>query len=130
MNKITRNKTKIKEKIESLEEESLKIRAELEDELETSKDRILDIGKIALGIGGGIIFSAIVLRGIIGKRDDGQEVSHKYKSKKVYQRFREQLVRELSMQATKFLLKMAKDKLSTYIEEKDKTGGNDSEVAD
>ena len=83
-----------------------------------------------VGIGGGIIFSAIVLRGIIGRRDDEKEVSHRYKSKRVYQRFREQLVRELSMQATKFLLKMAKDKLSTYIEEKDKTGGNDSEVAD
>lgn len=130
MNKITRNKTRIKEKIDSLEQESLKIRAELGEELETSKDRILDIGKIALGIGGGIIFSAIVLRGVIGRRSDGEEIAHKYRSKKVYQRFRDQLVRELSMQATKFLLKLAKDKLSEYIEERDKTVGNDSEVTD
>jgi hypothetical protein len=128
MNKITKNKTRIKQRIDALEEESLKIREELDEELDTTKDRLLDIAKVALGISGGVILSAIILRSLIGKNKDEEEVIHKHKSKRVYQRFRDQLVRELSMQATKFLLRIAQDKLKTHIEEKDNTEGNDSEI--
>jgi len=124
MNKIARNKSRIKQKIESLEQESQLIREELEGELVDAKERVLDIGKIALGIGGGLIFSAIILRSFIGKSEKNEKPIVKYGSVRVYHRFRDQLIHELSTQATGFILGIVKDRLKSYSS-KNKNAEND-----
>lgn len=125
MSKIAANKTKLKQKIEELEKQSLLIRSELEDEIEVTKDKVSDVAKIILGIGGGLLFSAIILSSIIGKKRKSPE---QYKSKRVHHRFRDQLTHELTNQATNFLVGLAKDKLSTYIDKKENTKDEDSDI--
>ena len=127
MNKIATNKTKIKQRIEQLEEQSQVLRKELEEELEVTKDKVTDLGKIILGIAGGLVFSAILLGGFFGKKRKKIGNKGEYKSKRVYHRFRDQLTHELTSQATEFLLGLAKDKLNTYIEKRENTD-DDSEI--
>ena len=67
-----------------------------------TKNKAADLGKIALGIGGGLIFSAILLGGLGGKKAMKSDASVKYRSKRVYQRFMDQLINEFSNQATRF----------------------------
>ena len=107
MSKIATNKNKIKLRIDELEQQSVLIRKEIEGDLEVSKTKIVDIGKVILGIGGGLIFSAIVLGGLSGRKRKGDS-DGKYRSKRVYHRFRDQLGHELTGQATDFLLGLAK----------------------
>lgn len=126
MSKIATNKTKLKQKIEELEKQSQLIRLELEDEIEVTKDKVTDVLKIVLGIGGGLLFSAIILNSLIGNKKKNPE---HYKSKKVYHRFRDQLTNELTNQATDFLLGLAKDKLGTYIDKKETVKDEDSDIA-
>ena len=128
MSKISTNKTKLKQRIESLELQSQIVRRELEDELEVTKNKAADLGKIALGIGGGLIFSAILLRGLGGKKGMKSDAYVKYRSKRVYQRFMGQLINEFSNQATRFLLGVARDKLNLYAENKEKAEDDDSEI--
>ena len=127
MSKIATNKTKIKQRIEALEKQSQRIREELQDELEITKDKVVDIGKIAIGVGAGLIFSAIILRGLVGKSAN-KSARLKHGSKRVYQRFINQLMSELSFQATKFVLGIAKDKLNSHAIIKKKTGDDDSDI--
>ena len=127
MSKISTSKTKLKQRIESLELQSQTVRRELEDELEVTKSKAADLGKIALGIGGGLIFSAILLGGLGGKKGIKSDASVKHRSKRVYQRFTDQLINEFSNQATRFLLGVARDKLNLYVENKEKTD-DDSEI--
>jgi len=127
MSKIATNKTKLKQRIEQLELQSQILKQELEGELDVTKSRISDIGKIILGITGGLIFSAIVLGGLSSGRKKPKG-GDEYKSKKVYQRFRDQLTHELTSQALEFLLGVVKDKLSSYKEKKEITGDDDSEI--
>ncbi len=108
MNQIAANKNKIKQKIDSLDRESQKIQSSLNDELEVTKDRIANIGKIALGIGGGLVFSAILLRGLFGNKGNTRP------PRRVYQRFKHQILSELSMHTTNLLIGIAKDKLDGY----------------
>lgn len=124
MNKIARNKSKIKHKIESLERESQLLREELEGELEDVKERVLDFGKIALGIGGGLIFSAIIIKSFILKSEKNDKPNVNYGSIRVYHRFRDQLIHELSTQATGFILGIVRDRLKSYID-KNKNAEND-----
>lgn len=128
MSKIRTSKTKIKHKIESLERQSQIIRGELEDELLITKQKVIDFGKIALGVGGGLIFSAIVLRGLVGKGSKKRDSFIKYGSKRVYQRFLNQMMSALSFQATKFFLGIAKDKLSSHKISKENTEDDDSDI--
>lgn len=129
MSKMAKNKTKIKQKIESLEEESQHLKDELEGELNVVKEKAIDIGKIALGIGGGIIFSAIVLKVLFGKKGKTDDEHINYETRRVYHRFRDQLAHELSVQATRFLLGTAKDTLKSYIEKNKDAEDDDSEIA-
>jgi len=110
-----------------LEEQSQILRKELEEELEVTKDKVTDLGKIILGIAGGLVFSAILLGGFFGKKRKKIGNKGEYKSKRVYHRFRDQLTHELTSQATEFLLGLAKDKLNTYIEKRENTD-DDSEI--
>jgi len=118
MSKIATNKTKIKHRIEELEQQSALIRKEIEGDLEVSKHKLSNFGKILLGIGSGLIFSAIVLGRLGGRKSKGDANSN-YHSKRVYHRFRDQLTHELTSQATDFLLGLAKDKLSAHIGKKE-----------
>ena len=127
MSKISTSKTKLKQRIESLELQSQIVRRELEDELVVTKNKAADLGKIALGIGGGLIFSAILLGGLGGKKAMKSDASVKYRSKRVYHRFTDQLINEFSNQATRFLLGVARDKLNLYVENKEKMD-DDSEI--
>jgi hypothetical protein len=127
MSKIATNKTKIKQRIEALEKQSQSIRGDLQDELEITKAKVVDIGKIAIGVSAGLIFSAIILRGLVGKRSNKSK-HLKHGSKRVYQRFMNQLMSELSFQASKFVLGIAKDKLNSHAVIKKKTGDDDSDI--
>jgi len=129
MSNISRNKTKIKHKIESLERESELLREELEDELKIAREKVIDIGKIALGIGGGLIFSAIVLRTLIGRKSNYNESKLNYGSRRVYHRFRDQLIHELSTQATGLMLGIVKDQLKAYKKKTENMGNEDADIS-
>jgi len=110
-----------------LEKQSQSIRRELREDLEITKEKVMGFGKIVIGVGGGLIFSAIILKGLIGKRSNKRPPS-KQVSKRVYQRFMNQLMSELSFQATKFVIGIAKDKLNSRKIIKENTGDNDSDI--
>jgi predicted PP-loop superfamily ATPase len=127
MSKIARNKTRLKQRIEQLEAQSEILKQELEGELVVTRSKIADIGKIVLGISGGLIFSAIVLSRL-GSRKKQYKKANEYKSRKVYQRFRDQLAHELTSQATEFILGIVKDKLSAYAEKQELSEDEDTEI--
>ena len=130
MSNITTNKTKIKHKIESLERESELLREELEDELKSTREKVIDIGKIALGIGGGLIFSAIILRSLLGRKSNYEEGKLNYGSRRVYHRFKDQLIHELSTQVTGLLIGIAKDQLKAYRKKTENTENDDADISD
>ena len=127
MSKIATNKTRLKQKIEQLEAQSEILKQELEGELVVTKSKIADIGKIVLGISGGLIFSAIVLSSLSSRKKQYKK-GNEYKSRKVYQRFRDQLAHELTSQATEFILGIVKDKLSAYAEKQELSEDDDTEI--
>ena len=125
MNKKISNKTDIKQRLEELEKQSQILKSELEIELGHTKEKVVDLGKIALGIGGGLLLAFLIL----GKFSDGKSKSNRgehSRKKRVYQRFRNQLARELTSQATGFLLGIAKDKLSSMVDHNEKEEHADS----
>ena len=128
MSKIATNKNKINQRIDELEKQSAELRNEIESEFEVTKQKVFDIGKIVLGISGGVLFSAIILGQLAGKRGN-KDGGKKYLSKRVYHRFRDQLARELTSQVTDFLLNIAKDKLSARLDTNVKED-NDSAFTD
>ena len=123
------NKTKIKQRIESLERQSKEVREELRGEIEITKEKLLDIGKIALGIGGGVLLSTLLLKRLGGKRKD-KGIKRKKDSKRVYQRFLNQLASELSFQATMFLLGVIKDKLNSETAGENKAEDDDFKITE
>ena len=127
MSKIATNKTRLKQRIEQLEAQSEILKQELEGELFVTRSKIADIGKIALGISGGLLFSAIVLASLGGRKKQYKK-GNEYKSRKVYQRFRDQLAHELTSQATDFILGIVKDKLSAYAEKQELREDEDTEI--
>ncbi len=127
MSKIATNKTRLKQRIEQLEAQSEILKQELEGELVVTRSKIADIGKIVLGISGGLIFSAIVLSSLSSKKKQYKK-GNEYKSRKVYQRFRDQLAHELTSQATEFILGIVKDKLSAYAEKQELSEDDDTEI--
>ena len=126
MDKKISNKTKIKLKIEELERQSNLIKSELEDELSHTKEKVTDLGKVALGIGGGLVFVLLILSRIPNRKNISNKSGEKLKPKKVYQRFRNQLARELASQATSFLLGVATDKLGSMVNNKEREEHVDS----
>jgi hypothetical protein len=96
--------------------------------LEITKEKVINYGKIALGIGGGIIFSAIVLKALVGNSSIKSDSYVKHRSKRVYQRFKDQLIGELSGQAIGFLLRVAKDKFGSHIEKNENADDDDSDI--
>lgn len=128
MSKMKMHKSEINEKIELLEQQSNLVRQELRDELQSTKKKVTDIGKIALGVGGGLILSAIILRGVFGSNSD--ESGRNYQPRRVYHKFRDQLLGEISSQALVFILGIARDKLKPFLEQGTKNEKDDSEFAD
>lgn len=128
MSKRNTNKTAINERIELLEKQSKLIQDELGGEVELAKTKIANIGKMALGIGGGLILSAIILKGIFGSgQKDGTK---KHKPQRVYHKFRDQLVGEVSNQALEFVLGIAKDKINAFLEQDVKKDEDGPELTD
>jgi len=126
-----RHKTAIHDRIERLESQSDLIRKELDDELQMTKKKAADIGKIALGIGGGLVLSAIILKGIFGNSDKGEKEDRgDYRPRRVYHKFRDQLIGEISSQALVFILEIAKDRINSLLERDSKTDEDDSEFTD
>lgn len=111
MSKTTTEKSRIKEKIEALEHQSELLKLELESDLEETKKNIINVGKIALGLAGGLILGKIVVSGLFGrKKKNGKNYTGK--RPRVYNRFKDQLLREASMQALLFLLEIAREKMN------------------
>lgn len=128
MSKMKMHKSEINQKIELLERQSDLVRQELGQELQSTRKKVADIGKIALGVGGGLILSAIILRGIFGSNSD--EAGKDYHTRRVYHKFRDQLLGEISSQALVFILGIARDKLKPFLDQSTKNEKDDSELVD
>jgi len=127
MNKATANKNRLHQKIAMLEKQSNHVKAELEDELIITREKVTNIGKIALGIGGGLFFSALVLGRLNARKGKKGLVQNGGTRKRVYQRFLDQLIAELSANASDFIIGIAKDRLKANWDKKEKTEDDDSE---
>ncbi len=129
MSKTATGKTKIKERIESLEHQSELIKQELEGELEETKQNIVNLGKIALGVAGGLIVGRIVVGGLLGR---GKKKKKYYEARRprVYHRFKDQFLREASQQALLFLLEIARKKMSAKAKNELNADNTDSEIAE
>jgi hypothetical protein len=126
MNKIARDKTKIKQKLALLERQSELLKEELEGELVVTKKKVADLGKITLGVGAGLVFTVILIGSFGSKK--GKRKTKSGGTRRVYHRFLDQLTSELTERATDFILGVAKEKLRAY---KDKTvEDDDSEITD
>ena len=99
---------------------------ELENELDHTKEKVAHLGKIALGIGGGLLLTFLIVGKFSNKKNQPSKTGDYPKSKRVYHRFRDQLVHELTSQATIFLLGIAKDKLSSMGDNKESKENVDS----
>ena len=128
MSKRATNKTKIKLKIEDLEEQSKHIREELEGELDLAREKVADLGKVLLGILGGLFVSAIIVGGLAGRKKHKDSSEQHPRTRRVYHKFRDQIAHELTGQATNFLLGLAKDKLATIIDKKETAEDDNSDV--
>jgi hypothetical protein len=122
-NKRIRRST-INEKIDALELQSASIRRELEKEFETGRKKAIGIGKIALGVTGGVIVSAFVLRGIFGGKK--QVTGGRRRSKRVYHKVGNQLLSEFSAYALEFLLGVAIDRLRPHLRHRTNQEDDDS----
>lgn len=127
MNKEIANKTRLKHKIAVLQRQSDLVKGELEDELLLTRKKVSNIGKIALGIGGGLIFSAIVIGRIGSGKNNKKSLQMGYPRRRVYHRFLDQLFTELSSQATDYIVGVAKERLNAFRDKYEKTEDNDSE---
>lgn len=122
-----KNESKIKKRIEILQKQSELVRGEIELEALLAKRRVKNIGMIALGIGGGLVFSAILLKSIFRKKDDKPSVR---RSRRVYHNFKDKLVAELSNQALLLFLTVAKNKIRAHLlQSTSNVEKNDSEIA-
>ncbi|NJN25712.1 MAG: hypothetical protein HC819_06995 [Cyclobacteriaceae bacterium] len=80
----------------------------MEDELEVTREKLSGLGKIALGVGGGVVLAAILIGGL--KRGHRKKIPSVNRSR-VYHRFIDQLVIELSAYATDFAIGVVKSQL-------------------
>jgi tRNA A37 N6-isopentenylltransferase MiaA len=124
MNRTKKNKSDIHRRIELLEQQSELIKQEINEELNTTKKKALDLGKIALGIGGGILLSAIIVRSLSKSKNDDHQEQHP--PRRVYHKFKDQLLHEFSNQAMAFFLGIAKDKINDYLDQGENVRKDDS----
>ena len=68
------------------------------------------------------------MRGVFGSSRD--EEGRKYHTRRVYHKFRDQLLGEISSQALIFILGIARDKLKPFLEQGIKSDKDDSEFVD
>jgi len=71
------------------------------------------------------LLSIIILKSVFGSHNDVEGKS--YKPKRVYHKFKDQLIGEISSQALVFILGIAKDKIKTFLEQDIKTEKDGSE---
>ncbi len=125
MNRRKLTKTSINERIEALERHSALLREAIDDDFEDTKKQAVDIGKLALMVGGGVVLSMILLKVFFGKKgDDDTQIERP----RVYHRFRDQLASELTNRAATVFLGMAQEKLQTILQP-NQAADDDSEVS-
>jgi hypothetical protein len=106
-------KTSINDRIAALERQSDLLREAIDQDLKETRERVIDIGKMALIVGGGVVLSMIVLKSFFGnKNEEGQAQSRP----RVYHRFRNQIGSELSNRAALYFLGLAQEKLMSYLQ--------------
>lgn len=130
MMKKTKTETAINRRIEKLEQQSDLIRKELEGELYLSKKKVKNIGKLAIGIGGGFVAALMLFRLFSHSEDTPDTTSPPTSTRRVYHRFRDQLLGELSNQALLFVLGIAKDKIGQHLNRDIKTESDDSALSE
>jgi len=78
-----------------------------------------------------IVTEEIILKGIFGNSDKGEKEDRgDYRPRRVYHKFRDQLIGEISSQALVFILEIAKDRINSLLERDSKTDEDDSEIID
>jgi len=113
MNKRKPTKTSINDRIAALEHQSELLREAIDQDLQETRKRAIDIGKMALIVGGGVVLSMIVYKSFFGKSEEGKQAPS---SPRVYHRFRDQIGSELSNRAALFFLGLAQQKLMSYLQ--------------
>ncbi|MDZ7606344.1 MAG: hypothetical protein U5K79_12335 [Cyclobacteriaceae bacterium] len=113
MNKRKPTRTSINDRIATLERQSELLREAIDQDLNETRERAIDIGKMALIVGGGVVLSMIVFKSFFGHKDD-EEQSHS--RPRVYHRFRDQIGSELSNRAALYFLGLAQEKLMSYLQ--------------
>lgn len=122
MSKMRKQKTKIHSKIEELEKQTVELQQALSDDLVVTKKKADNVGKILLAVTGGVVLSAIVLRGAFGGKGKGKT---SYVKNRVVHRFKDQLLAELSSQALTFVLDLVSDKVKHQGEDRETNEMND-----
>lgn len=117
------DKNSIRQRMASLESQSEQIQQELQREMYAAGNKILDLSKVGIGIVGGLIISTFIVKKLLAgsenKKRHHLNTIHKG-SKRVYQRFRDEIIQELSGQALIFALSVLKGKLKEYKEKDEK----------
>ena len=113
MNTRKPTKASINDRIAILERQSDLLREAIDQDLHETRERAINIGKMALIVGGGVVLSMIVVKSFFGhKNEEGQTQSRP----RVYHRFRDQIGSELSNRAALFFLGLAQEKLMSYLQ--------------
>jgi hypothetical protein len=106
-------KTSINDRIADLERQSDLLREAIDQDIEQTRKRAIDIGKMALIVGGGVVLSMIVLKSFFGNKNEEVQAQSR---PRVYHRFRNQIGSELSNRAALYFLGLAQEKLMSYLQ--------------
>lgn len=112
MNKKKLTRTSINARIEALEHQSALLREAIDQDFEVTTKRMIDIGKMALVIGGGVVLAMIIYKSFFDQKENEEPVVNR---PRVYHRFRDQIGSELSNRAALFFLGLAQEKLKSYL---------------
>lgn len=118
-------KTNINKRIEALERHSALLREAIDNDFDDTKNQAVQIGKMALMVGGGVVLSMILLKVFFSKNGDDEA---QIERPRVYHRFRDQLASELTNRAASIFLEMAQEKLQTILQP-NQAANDDSEVS-
>jgi len=113
MNKKKPTRTSIDARIATLERQSVLLREAIDQDFEETRKQAIDIGKMALIVGGGVVLSMIILKSLFGQKNEEEQAPAR---QRVYHRFRDQIGSELSNRAALFFLGLAQEKLKSYLQ--------------
>ena len=113
MNKRKPTKRSINDRIATLERQSEILREAIDQDIEQTRKRAIDIGKMALIVGGGVVLSMVIYKSFFRQRGEHEQTPSR---PRVYHRFRDQIGSELSNRAAMFFLGLAQEKLMSYLQ--------------